>query len=63
MARTPFSFQGWGRMGWRVYIFSAKKFMKNKKTTARHCNLLPNQGHVVRIVMKLYKKLTGPESV
>ena len=39
---------------WRVNFFSAKKFMKNKETTARHHNLLPNQGHAVRIAMKLY---------
>ena len=37
--------------------------MKNKETTARHYNLLPNQGHAVRIEMKLYKKFTGLESV
>ena len=33
---------------------SAKKFMKNRETTARHYNLLPNQGYAVRIAMKLY---------
>ena len=37
--------------------------MKNKKTTAWHYNLLPNQGHAVRVAMNLYKKITGPESV
>ena len=37
--------------------------MKNKEMTARHYNLMPDQGHVVRIQMKLYKKSTGPESV
>ena len=29
--------------------------MKNKETTAMHYNLLPNQGHAVRIAMKLIK--------
>ena len=37
--------------------------MESKETTARYYNLLPNKGHAVRITMKLYKKLIGPESV
>ena len=69
MARTPFLFnnhfcmQGWGRRGLESEYFFCQKFMKNKETTAGHYNLLPNQGHAVSIVMKLYKKFTGPESV
>ena len=50
-------------MDGRVNVFSAKKIMKNKETTARHYNLLPNQGDVVRITMKLYEKFTGPKNV
>ena len=42
---------------------SAKKFVKNKEMTARHYNLLPNQGHAVQISMKLYKKFTEPKIV
>ena len=39
---TNFACKGGVGVGWRVNIFSAKKFMKNKETTARHYNLLPN---------------------
>ena len=47
--------QGCSRVGLLgVNIFSAKKLQKNKETTARHYNLLPNQGHAVRIAMKLH---------
>ena len=46
--------QGCGRGGLLGYFF-CQKFMKNKETTAGHYNLLPNQGHAVRIAMKLYK--------
>ena len=47
----------------RANIFSVKKFMGSKETTARYYNLLPNKGHAVRITMKLYQKFIGPEIV
>ena len=62
MTRAQFSFNNQGWTG-ELIFFTVKKFIKNTETTARHYNLLPNQGHAIRIAMKLYKKLTGPKNV
>ena len=49
-------YQNQGFISIRKYIsigISAKIYMNNKETTARHYNLLQNQGYAVRIAMKL----------
>ena len=62
MTRTPFLFNNQGWTG-ELIFFSVKKFIRNKETAASHYNLLPNQGHAIRIAMKLYKKFRGPKNV
>ena len=62
MTTTLFSFNNQGWTG-ELIFFPAKQFRKNKEMKARHYNLLPSQGHAVRIAMKLYKKFTRPKNV